>query len=304
MNNNLYNSAKAYFKKTTTIEKVFYFSLILITLYCIIIPGLKNIENMETSTTPSFISIEGVDIFDNFYANIYDVLFFSKQKNDFEIDLIVKNTSPSTNSDFLDVGSGTGHYVGELYKEGYKIEGIDLSEEMINKSKENYPDCKFTKKDAMTSITFEPKSFTHIMCMYFTIYKFENQKLFFDNCMYWLKPNGYLIFHAVDRDLFDPTIPGNELSFSNNKITSSQLIIKNYRYNSDFELIGNIATFTETFTNVQDNSVRKNTHKLFMPTIESILDKAKSSGFVVENITELLPVGYEYQYIYILKKPA
>ena len=300
---NLYNSATMYFKKSTTIEKIFYFSLILITLYCITINGIKNVETMEASASPAFISVRDADIFDNFYANIYDDLFFSKTKNDFEIDLIIKKTSPSKKSKFLDVGSGTGHYVGELYKAGYTIEGIDLSEAMINKAQQNYPKCKFTKGDALKSISFAPNSFTHIMCMYFTIYKFENQILFFKNCMSWLKPNGYLIFHVVDRDTFDPMLPTAKMAFSDKRVTSSQLTIKNYNYNSNFELKENTATFTETFTNVQDNSVRKNTHTLFMPTKEEILSKSKSAGFVFKTITELNDVGYDKQYIYILKKP-
>ena len=297
----LYNSALAYFKKSTPIEKIFYFSLIMISLYCITTIGAKTVETMESTENPTFVSIKE-DIFDDFYANIYDDLFFIKPKNDYEIRLIIKKTEPLRNSNFLDVGSGTGHYVGALTKTGYKIEGIDSSQSMINKARQNYPKCKFTYGDALKSITFQSSSFTHIMCMYFTIYTFNDQLLFFKNCMSWLKPNGYLIFHVVNRDTFDPVLPIANMPYSDKRITTTETSIKNYKYKSDFELNGDNATFTETFTNVQDNSVRKNTHKLFMPTKEVLLSKAKSCGFIFVNITELKEVGYENNFIYILKK--
>lgn len=301
-----YNSAFVYLKKNPPIENIFYFSLILLIVYLIITSiGEKTVENMETSTINPFVSITGNNIYDEFYANMYDILFFSKSKNDYEIDLIIKKTKMTKQSRILDVGSGTGHYVGKLNKAGYYyIRGLDLSQSMINKSRQNYPKSKFDCNDVLKSIIFAQKSFTHILCMYFTIYTIENKLLFFNNCMSWLKPKGYLIVHIVDRYMFDPVLSISSDPYSDKRTTTTRASIKNYKYISDFKLNGDKATFTETFTNVEDNSVRKNIHELFMPSDQSIHSIAESVGFVFVNKTDLKEVGYNNQFIYIFRKPG
>ena len=40
-----------------------------------------------------------------------------------------------------------------------------------------------------------------------------------------------------------------------------------------------------------------------MQTQKKILGMAKKSGFILENKIDLVNVQYEYQYLYILKKP-
>ena len=79
------------------------------------------------------------------------------------------------------------------------------------------------------------------------------------------------------------------------------MYLQNYNYKTKFKLTNNLANFTETFTNVLDNSVIKNEHTLFMPSKEVILRMAKSRGFILKNEIELREVGYENHYICILK---
>ncbi|BCD90149.1 hypothetical protein fh0823_02880 [Francisella halioticida] len=48
----------------------------------------------------------------------------------------------------LDLGCGTGDLTNEIKNKGVKIIGVDLSENMLKKAKENYPDIEFKCMDA------------------------------------------------------------------------------------------------------------------------------------------------------------
>ena len=61
-----------------------------------------------------FMFKRGTEVYDDFYATIYDYLVFNEMKNDFEINQIIGKTNPSAESVNLDVGSGTGHHVARL----------------------------------------------------------------------------------------------------------------------------------------------------------------------------------------------
>ena len=53
-----------------------------------------------------FILKNGVNIFDDFYVDLYDDLVYSKVKNDFEVGEIINVTTPTQQSILLDIGSG------------------------------------------------------------------------------------------------------------------------------------------------------------------------------------------------------
>ena len=302
MTDRLYNPTASYFTKITPIEKIFFITLTCVTIYCMSTIGQKTVETMDSQTGLRFVSKRGNDIYDDFYANVYDELFFDNPKHDYELELIISKTAPSQTSNILVIGSGTGHYVGSLYKAGYKSRGIDVSQAMINKSSRNYPQCLFTKSSALTSITFSSNKFTHITCMYFTFYVIGNMDLLFKNCMDWLTLDGYLILHLVDRDNFEPTLNIAKTTYTEGSTIISQSTIKDYSCKTSFHLNEDNATFTETFKNVNNNSDRINVHEIVMPTLTTIEDNAKSHGFDLKSRTELGAVGYYGQYIYIFKK--
>jgi SAM-dependent methyltransferase len=178
---------------------------------------------------------------------------------------------------------------------------------MVKKAKHEYPQYKFEVGDATNSGEFGPNSFTHIMCMYFTIYYIQDKVQFFRNAMKWLRPGGYLILHLVDRDNFDPILPpGNPLLYvSPQRITSTKVKFNDFRYSADFKLnqTTNIATFEEKFKNDTDGKVRKNEHIMYMPKLENIVADAQQQGFILDSKVDLLNVQYEYQYLYFFVKP-
>jgi len=259
-----------------------------------------------------FLFKSGQDIYDDFYADIYDYLVFNNMKDEYEVGEIMNKTSASSQSKILDIGCGTGHHVAELSGRSIDIIGIDISPSMIKKAKENYPDYKFDVQDATNSQIYASETFTHILCMYFTIYYIQNKAQFFENCYNWLMPGGYLIVHLVDRKNFDPILPpGNPLlyvspqKYAKERITNTKVKFTDFAYNANFDLDeqNNIAKFTEKFKNDKDGKVRKQEHIMYMPDLNEIVNEAQSSGFVLEGKVDLLHCQYEYQYLYIFTKP-
>jgi SAM-dependent methyltransferase len=271
-----------------------------------------NVKREGFEQRDKFLIKSGSEIYDDFYADIYDYLVFNTLKDDYEIGWIINNASPSSKSKILDIGCGTGHHVASIVSKGLDVIGVDVSTSMIEKAKSNFPDYKFEVGDALDGNIFRRESFTHILCMYFTIYYFEDKTLFFQNCFNWLLPGGYLIVHLVDRDNFDPILPpGNPLlyvspqRYAKERITSTKVKFTDFSYSADFQFDkqNDKALFVEKFKNDSDGKVRKNEHTLYMPDIQEIVDEAQSCGFIVEAKADLLQCQYEYQYLYVFVKP-
>lgn len=299
------------YNKSSVWCKILIFITLLLLLVIMFKTTSKRIEGFEQND--KFLIKSGTDIYDKFYADIYDYLVFNNIKDDYEVGAIINSASPTSKSKILDIGSGTGHHVASLGAKGLDVLGIDVSPSMIEKAKENFPDYKFEVKDANNSATFEPSTFTHILCMYFTIYYFKDKTQFFSNCYNWLMPGGYLIVHLVDRDKFDPILPpGNPLlyvspqRYAKERITSTKVKFTDFSYSADFKLDdkNDKALFVEKFKNDSDGKVRKNEHTLYMEDIQQIVDIAQGCGFILESKIDLLQCQYEYQYLYMFVKPT
>jgi SAM-dependent methyltransferase len=293
--------------------------LILVLILLIGVATFNTIMNRnKSSNTEGFIQKdvftmkEGPDIYDDFYASLYDQLVFNQAKDSYEIGEIINSTKPTSQSIVLDIGSGTGHHVALLDGQGIKATGVDSSKAMVKKASENYPQLKFVQGNVMDSSLFMPASYTHILCLYFSIYYFKDKMTFFNNTMKWLMPGGFLVVHVVERDKFDPILPpANPLflvspqRYAKERITQSKVMFNNMEYVANFNLDEdkNVATFTEKFKEKDSDKTRKNKHMFFMEPHKAIIVMAQEAGFLLQGKIDLLKVGYEYQYLYIFAKP-
>jgi SAM-dependent methyltransferase len=184
---------------------------------------------------------------------------------------------------------------------------------MIKKAAETYPYYKqnFKVGDALDGHLFNDNSLTHVLCLYFTIYYMNDKMRFFNNCMNWLMPGGFLIVHLVDKYKFDPILPpGNPLyivspqKYSKERITKTKITFNDFVYSSNFDLEPekDIAIFHEKFK-FNNGKVRKQEQKLYMNTENDILNMAQDAGFILQGKVDLVNCAYEYQYLYILVKP-
>jgi len=316
----LFNNFIKIIKKSTILEKVI-MVLLIVLLYTVI----YNIKHCKEgfSGKPELITKTNSEIFDDFYVDIYDNLVFNRKKNDFEIDNILditkSNTKPSSKPYILDIGCGTGHHVNNLQEKGANVIGIDKSSAMIKKARNNYPDLTFNACNAIDQMAYEDNTFTHITCLYFTIYYIKNKKQLLENCYKWLAPNGKLILHLVDINKFDHEIMVSPKIKSNNneRVTKNIVNFNNMDYKSEFKsnksnksnksdksdkIIYPNAIFKETFKMKDSNTVRINEHKLYMSTQKSILSLAKDIGFTLESQVEMDSVKYKNHYLYTLGK--
>ena len=308
--NNTINSIATFYKNMSHCGKILFF----LALFLILIVFFNSIQMPKREgfqQQDSFLFKKGTDIYDEFYSEIYDFLVFNSVKNNYEIGQIINNTAPSNKSKILDVGSGTGHHVAQLAENSLDVTGIDISPSMVNKAKQNFPQYNFKVADALDDGEFNTSTFTHILCMYFTIYYFEDKKLFFNNAMKWLVPGGYLIIHIVDREKFDPILPpGNPLyvvspqKYAKERITKTKVKFNEFEYSSNFNLIKdkNMAIFDEKFK-FNDGKVRKQEHKFYMEDKDVILNQATEAGFIIKGKINLINCAYENQYLYLLVKP-
>jgi len=312
-NNNPLNSITIFYKKMSIFGKILFFLGIIL----ILVIFFKSIKKPNQQITEGFIQNDnflfksGKDVYDDFYSEIYDFLVFNNVKDNYETGAIVNETKPSEHSRILDIGCGTGHHVAKLTSSDFNVLGLDISPAMIKQAKTNYPKSNFEVGDAMNGSNFSPNAFTHIICMYFTIYYFKDKDRFFENCYNWLMPGGYVVVHVVDRDNFDPILPpGNPLllvspqKYAKKRITKTKVKFNNFDYNADFDLNKetDVAIFGEKFK-FKDGKVRKQEHKLYMESESNIISRAENAGFIVHSKVDLMRCAYDNQYLYIFMKP-
>ena len=301
----------AFYNKMSNFGKI----LVLITIFLIVIVLFKSLYPTKEgmiSTTEKISYKEGESVYDDFYTNIYDYLVYNNIKNDYEIGKIVNSTNPNEASIIVDIGCGTGHQVSSLSAKNLQVMGIDISPSMIQKAKENYPSGNYKIGDALNSSLLSPMSATHILCLYFTLYYFKDKRQFFDNCMDWLMPGGYLVVHMVNREHFDPILPsGNPLyvvspqKYAKERITKTKVVFNDFVYSANFDLNKDtdVALFDEKFK-FNDGNVRKQQQKMYMEDTSVIVASAQDCGFILQGKIDLVKCAYEHQYLYVFVKPS
>jgi SAM-dependent methyltransferase len=247
------------------------------------------------------------DLYDSFYSEIYDYLVYSDVRNEYEVGEIINQTNPTSSSVILDIGCGTGNIVNIINSKGFNITGIDQSHDMINKTIAKFPQLKnkLIRGNVLQTQLFPPYHFTHIMCLYFTIYYIKNKSLFMENVYDWLKPGGYFILHLVNREGFSPLLPMNSYKRGNKNGKYSKIRFTTFDYESNFELYkdANRGIFKERFRN-QKGETRKHQHTFYMEDQTTILKIARQLGFIIQSKINMKEVQYDYQYLYVLKKPS
>jgi len=248
-------------------------------------------------------------IYDNFYSNIYDELFRSKAREQFEALQIREITMKKYKGKIkvLDLGCGLGHVCDLFNQYKYNVSGLDISPKMIEKAKINYPLLDFKVGDMIHPDLYEPKSFTHITCLFFSIYYNENIHQVFENVNRWLVPEGYFIVHLVDKRKFDPVLEKsssliplyNPQRFG--RKTQTNLKFSDFNYKADWNLETNPVQFTEIIQ-FNNNKVRKNNHKLFMYTMKKFVNTAENTGFKLINTTDMSIVNHPFNYLFIFQK--
>ena len=281
--------------------------LLLIIFYLLF---MKN-ENVESFVNTDVVSSD--NIYDEFYSKIYNQLFYSAYKTEFEINDLSESILSKMDKDktkILDIGCGSGEHIKLLSDNDYNVIGLDNSNEMLKIAKKRNPDVRFILGNALDKSQFSNKKFNVISCYYFTIYYFKDLNKFLTNISNWLKEDGIFVVHLVNKDKFDPILepaspfPAFSLQkYTKGRIMKSEVVFNQFEYSSEFKILNNNrANFIEKFNFKNKSKTRKQTHNFYMFNIKDFIRSCKEKSLNLIGRTDLVHCGYEYQYLFYFRK--
>jgi ubiquinone/menaquinone biosynthesis C-methylase UbiE len=256
---------------------------------------------------------------DSLYASIYKALWHSHEKLKFEQvsfqDLALAEWS-TANVKVLDLACGIAPHACWFKEMGVQYTGVDNSSDMLEQARKDCP-SKFIKGDITSPSIFPPKSYSHTFLLGFAIYVFPNSKVIFDNAYLWTQPGGVFVVHMVEPDKYDPLLdlssPFAAFSlqkYSSERQTKSEVFFDEFKYTGTFykKTDDDDATFTEVLTYYdRENSpnnikYREQKQQWTMPSVERLIEVAKTSGFRLKEKVHLVSSGREYQYLVYFTK--
>jgi len=266
---------------------------------------------------------ENDELYDEFYASVYDNLTQLAGRYPQEVSLIMhqwkKSAQPDT-MDILDCGSGSGIASVYFAKQGVNsVIGLDKSESMLRRARnvtlvaglpQNERDTvTFLQGDMQQQATFKPGQFSHAALLFFTIYYSNDMVGLFNNLYHWIRPGGQLAIEVVNKYKFDPLLeaatPFVGLSlqrYSKKRNTTSKVEFDEFSYEAEFDLQDPQAEFRETFR-FKDKSVRRQRHTMNMRDIKDIVHLAQTAGWKYTGNIDLMTAGFEYAYVLMFNHP-
>jgi SAM-dependent methyltransferase len=246
------------------------------------------------------------EIYDDFYANVYDNIHEPLKYMDEEYSAIMQRIQPRKESVILDIGAKTGHFMKLLQNDGYVVHGLEESQAMIDKAQSLYTDLSIYRSNALNSQTFDKNVFNCIFVRDFMIYSFYDKPQMLGNCYYWLKPSGYLVVHLVNKNKYNPLVEianydTNPQEYTDDRIT--KCFVKNdditYCQETQFKP-DNRVVVKETFTDTLTYKTRQNEQTLYMQDIKTLEQIIMRAGFSAKAMYSLKKD--KEQFIYIFQK--
>ena len=290
--------------------------------------GFANMEaqsKAEDDTKGLVKYLDNIELYDAFYAGIYDQLSMGTERTQSEVALIfhewTKRAEDKQTFSILDAGCGTGIATASFAKLGVKkVVGLDRSDPMLHQAKtatipattltEDQKDAiQWRKQDLINPGACEGGEFTHAVLMYFTIYYFNDKEALFRNLFFWVKPGGRLVLHLVNKHKFDPILDSAKgwvgfslQKYSDTRVKRSEVTFNNMKYVGEFDLQDPGAEFRETFR-FNNGKVRRQKHEVKMEDMNTIVGMAKVAGWEYVGYTDLIDIGFEYAYHLHFKHP-
>lgn len=253
------------------------------------------------------------DIYDTFYSKIYDQLFKSDIKNEYEIYSLkqyIFDKYDKNKINILDLGCGTGNHLKLLTKYKYTCTGLDKSKKILDIARKNNPSLELVLGDYHNKSIFKKREFSHILLLFYTVYYTNVPLKLFRYLNFWLKPTGFICIHLVDRDKFDPVLEKassliplyDPQKYTTNRNTKTELDFNNFKYFSDWNFNKSDVNFIEHFAFKNESKSRKHIHKFTMYPISYYIKLAKKTGFKLVKVIDLTPVNHKDNALYVFQK--
>lgn len=287
------------------------------------IEGFTDLSGQAHTSTEKW--IESPDLFDDFYAEVYDQLAQGGVRLQAETGLALhafrQGGTALESMRILDAGCGTAIVTSALAKMNVeKVIAVDASPAMIKRAinhtlpqttltDEQKAKIEFRNSNLMNPSALAPGEVSNAIVFYFVLYYLHDIESFLRNLFVWVRPGGMAAIEVVNKYKFDPMLDsaapwmGFSLQkYSKERITESKVVFDKFEYSGKFDLIDPVAEFRETFR-FKDGTVRRQKHIFYMPSIEEIVKIAKTVGWEYSSYVDLTSIGFEYAYLLILKHP-
>lgn len=263
---------------------------------------------------------ENDELFDDFYASIYDNLTQLSNRFPQEVALTINQWKKLANTDTMDIldcGCGTGIATVLFAKMSVNsVVGLDISESMLRRARsvtlpmskltnEQRETITFIKGDMNQQYTFPGGKFSHAALLFFTIYYSNDVSGLFRNLHHWIRPGGQLAVEVVNKYKFDPLLESASpfvgttvQKYSKERVTKSKVEFDKFSYEAEFDLQDPTAEFREVFR-FPDKSVRRQRHTFNMRDINDFVHIAQTAGWNYNGYVDLLSAGFEYAYVLI-----
>ena len=271
----------------------------------------NNVEGFITKK--KYLRQTPLEIYDKFYVKLYDKLFGSSMRVEYEFisteSKYIKTWAPDTIY-ILDVGCGTGHILRIAKRNKLSVDGMDNSNAMLQLAATAAPGTRLINGDMNDISNYAEGKYSHIYCMFFTIYYSPNISNLFKNFNWALKQEGMIFLHVVDRDKFDPVLESatrlipfyDPQRYAKIRKTDTSISFNNLKYKSTWDFTNkNDVQFRENFI-LNDGRILQNIHHFNMPSEKMILKMANNNGFRLVKIIDMSVSNHRHNYIYCFKK--
>ena len=114
-------------------------------------------------------------------------------------EFLIGHLSPKVNGKYIDIACGSGNYTVALYEQNIDICGIEISEEMLGKAREKYPNMLWYQEDAK-KLSMKNDSFDGVICTLAT-HHIKNIEQFYAEVFRVIKKGKFVILTATPEQM-------------------------------------------------------------------------------------------------------